>query len=356
MTTAEKLIKVAENVEKVYEAGYANGKAEGGSVEIVERNCNWTLFENNKDEFTTPYYIEINSSYGWILGHTAGSGKNFIIHCAGETLSFVAEYIGETSKLFVNGVEYGNTDLPHTFDKIYMETDIEIYFNNINWDTFRYSNLKIYSTKDVVDVDDLITKSNYDYRYLFAGSFWTDDNFKPTRNLTCGYAEKMFAYSKITNLKRILDGYGVSLNVSPASKNGSVTQMFQGSRITDVGVLDVSGGGLTYMLNGAKYLKNVERIVLKSDGSQAFTSCFDNCTALENISFSGKIGQSINLKWSTKLSDRSLMDIVISLSDTSTGKTCTLPTTARSNYDAVNGDGAWDSLITFKTNWSFAYA
>ena len=45
MTTAEKLIKVAENIEKVYEAGVEAGKAQGGNDEYY--NVFWDNFQSN---------------------------------------------------------------------------------------------------------------------------------------------------------------------------------------------------------------------------------------------------------------------------------------------------------------------
>ncbi len=209
----------------------------------------------------------------------------------------------------------------------------------------------------VLDFDRIqVNGTRTDYRYLFAGGFWKDDNFKPTHDIKAYYAEKIFAYSKITNLKKILEDCGVTLDVSVASKNGNVVQLFQGSDITDVGVLDVSRGGLAHMLNGAQKLKNVDKIILKDDGSQAFTGVFDNCKALEEIRFDGVIGQTLSISWSTNLSADSLEDIVMHLSDTATGKTVTFPTTAQSNYDAVKGEGAWSALVATKTNWTIAYA
>ncbi len=209
----------------------------------------------------------------------------------------------------------------------------------------------------VLDFDRIqVNGTRTEYRYLFAGGFWKDNNFKPTHDIKPDYAEKIFAYCKITNLKKILEDCSVTLDISIASKNGNVTQLFQGSSITNVGILDVSLGGVSYLLNGAQKLVNVEKIILKDDGSQAFTGVFDNCKVLEEIRFDGVIGQTFSIRWSTNLSADSLEDIVRHLSDTATGKTVTFPTTAQSNYDAVKGEGAWSALVATKINWTFAYA
>ena len=34
------------------------------------------------------------------------------------------------------------------------------------------------------------------YRYMFAGGFWTDENFKPTKDIIAHYAEKIFCPCK----------------------------------------------------------------------------------------------------------------------------------------------------------------
>ena len=83
---------------------------------------------------------------------------------------------------------------------------------------------------------------------------------------------------------------------------------------------------------------------------------FDSCGELEKISFTGSIIVGFDIHWSTKLTAESLESIVTHLSDSVTGQTITLPTTAQANYDAVKGSGTWATLIAPITNWTFAYA
>lgn len=70
MTTAEKLIKVAENVPKVYEAGFEAGKAEGGGDSYYDTF--WDGFQGNgernvyKQLFRTDYSLKTNKPlYYW---------------------------------------------------------------------------------------------------------------------------------------------------------------------------------------------------------------------------------------------------------------------------------------------------
>lgn len=112
---------------------------------------------------------------------------------------------------------------------------------------------------------------------------------------------------------------------------------------------------VTDLFNGCTSLKEIGKPL---DFSKAtYTSnTFKDCTALEKVSFVGSINKSIDFHWSTKLASNSLNSIITHLSDTATGQTITLSTTAQANYNAVYGEGAWTALVATKTNWTFAYA
>ena len=197
--------------------------------------------------------------------------------------------------------------------------------------------------------------TNTEYREMFAGRGWTNDDFKPIYDMVPIYCSRMFAFSGITNLKALLEKQGVTLDLRNVATN-QLIQMFTSSLITDIGILDVSNTAhLHNFFQDAAQLVNVEKVILSSEGNQTFTQAFGQCRSLVEIRFEGVIGQSISFQQSSKLSADSLESIVTHLSSTSTGQTITLPSTARSNYDAVKGEGAWNTLITPITNWTFAY-
>lgn len=139
-----------------------------------------------------------------------------------------------------------------------------------------------------------------EYSYGFAGAGWSDNNFKPKHNIVpVGNSVRyMFSSNNITNLKALLEECGVILDFSQVT---NCNYPFQGSTITDVGILDVRKcNEFKYFLYGSKNLKNIEKLVLKSDGSQVFdtTYSFGTCNALTHIIFEGAIGSNINTQWS----------------------------------------------------------
>ena len=158
------------------------------------------------------------------------------------------------------------------------------------------------------------------YSYGFAGVGWSDENFKPKYNIAPvgNTASYIFAQTRITNLKRILEDCGVTLDFSQVT---TMNYPFQGSNITDVGVIDVrSMSELKYFLFGSRSLKSVEKLVLRDDGSQILnaTYTFGNCESLTHMLVEGVIGQNgFDVHWSP-LDIESLVSIMNALQDKTT--------------------------------------
>ncbi len=197
--------------------------------------------------------------------------------------------------------------------------------------------------------------SRVNYQYGFAGYGWNDKTFRPKYDIKPTTAPYIFGMSGITNLKKILDDQGVILDFSECT---GMTHAFQNTQITHIGVIDTQNlSNLNYFAAGAK-LEYIEKLILKSNGSQTFTSeySFNNCNHLEHLIVEGMIGKDgFDIHWSTKLDADSLASIINCLSATTTGLTVTLPTTAQTNYDAVYGEGAWVALVATRANWTIAY-
>lgn len=100
-------------------------------------------------------------------------------------------------------------------------------------------------------------------------------------------------------------------------------------------------------------LHTIEKIILPSEANQAFYSTFGECTALENITFEGVIGNGFNMKWSTLLSRASIENIIGALSTTASGKTITLSQTAVNNAFTT---AEWTALVNTRSNWTIALA
>lgn len=100
--------------------------------------------------------------------------------------------------------------------------------------------------------------------------------------------------------------------------------------------------------------KNITTIPLIQPATwTGFTNSFNGCTGLVEVRFGGRsqISNNITFPDSTLLSKESIENIVSCLSDTTTGKTVTFHTTAKTNAFT---DAEWSALIATKQNWTFS--
>lgn len=153
------------------------------------------------------------------------------------------------------------------------------------------------------------------YELTFGGLGWNDEIFKPKYDMQPIYATRMFAHSKITDLKSILETLGITLDFS---KMISGVELFANSTITNVGVMDLTSmKKLDQVFYLAKKLQSVEKLILAEDGSQTFSSSltFGHCSSLTHIIIEGTIGQNnFNIQWAD-LDKESLLSILNALQD-----------------------------------------
>ncbi len=189
------------------------------------------------------------------------------------------------------------------------------------------------------------------------GSGWNDENFKPKYDLKPNNANTMFEYSEIVDLKGALERAGVTLDFSGVTNNRLV-QMFQGSLIQNVGIVDVTGcaglaSPLGYLFMGGSRLVNIEKWVMTDDGTQKFneTNTFQGCTRLEEIRLEGLLGCSLSFKDCAVLSNASVQSIIDHLKDLTgaTAQTLTLHATVGTNLSEEQ-----KAAITAK-NWTLVY-
>jgi hypothetical protein len=185
-----------------------------------------------------------------------------------------------------------------------------------------------------------------DYKYAFAGSGWTDELFKPKYDIKPTDARYMFTVSSITDLKNI----GVEFDLSSTSE---ASQLMAYSKIETVGVLDCTNMSyLSTVFYEAKALKSVDKIILKDDGSQGFTSAqnFADCSELTHCIFEGCIGQNgFNIQWSTKLDKESLLSILNCLKDYSKDTSHWTVTIGSENMAKLTAN---ELNIAYKKGWT----
>lgn len=180
------------------------------------------------------------------------------------------------------------------------------------------------------------------YEFAFSGERWNDETFKPKYTIKIAAGTSAFYNSRITDLTN------VSFDFSGAT---ILTRIFAGcTELEKVGEIDLSGtsASLVYMFTEASKLKSIEKLIVCENNSYSFS--FAGCTELENIIVEGTVGKNgLSFLNSTKLSKDSIISIISALSDTTSGYTVTLSSTAVSN---AFEDSEWDELISAKSNWT----
>lgn len=158
--------------------------------------------------------------------------------------------------------------------------------------------------------------------FAYAGSGWDDESFTPPRGtvLQPTYAWYMFASSGITDFVALCEERELTVDFS---KSTTLTYTFYsgyGTNITRVGVIDTTGcTDIMSTFYGQSKLHTIVKIILRADGSQKFSSPFNGCSALVNLTIEGVIGQNgFNVSPCTKLTHDSLMSIL------NAGRNCTL--------------------------------
>lgn len=198
-----------------------------------------------------------------------------------------------------------------------------------------------------------------DYRTAFYGLL--DEVFYPTHDIKPTIAQQMFSYSKITNLKQRLLDCGVKLDLSKATTVWEA--FFRAYELTHLPVIDTtSATSVDYMIADCTSLVEVEKIILKADGSQGSGGLLGYCSSLERVTIEGTIGKnSINLSRSRKLNKASIISVINALSTTSSGLTATISITAtnkefETSAGANNGSTSaeWLALIATRPNWTIA--
>lgn len=184
---------------------------------------------------------------------------------------------------------------------------------------------------------------------------WRASIFKPKYDLKPERADYMFMdmfpeYSSKGgySLVKALEDAGVTLDTSQCT---NFSYMFYYSYVNEIGEIDTrSATSVNAILSYARSVKKVERLILKDDGSQTLTASFEAAYALEDITFEGVIGKSIDFQ-ASPLSKVSITNIIEHLSDATTGRTITFKKSAK---EAAFTDVEWQEYTATKPNWTFA--
>lgn len=198
---------------------------------------------------------------------------------------------------------------------------------------------------------------NFGKRTSYNGVFfqWGDSAFYPKYDLIpIGNASSMFQQIKVKNFKQRLIDCGVTLDLSKAT---NVNYLFSVAEVTHVPVINTTSASSLASIFYNCRIVDIEKLILKSDGSQTFSDSFKWCESLVNLIIEGTIGKSgLDLRWSTKLSKASIISIINTLSTTTSGLSITLSKTAVDKAypipEGFTANADWAMLIKTRTNWT----
>lgn len=159
-----------------------------------------------------------------------------------------------------------------------------------------------------------------DYEWGFNGPGWTDTTFKPKYDIKPEMIDWGFQYSKITDLKGILESCGVVLDTSKAT---TMDQMFESSLVTHIPVIDMTSvsSAPSMIFSDCPNLVEIEKIVL-SPTKSGYSDWFGTSANLEEIRFENTIlNPTFNVTSLTNLSHDTLVDIIAHIKDRSTETT-----------------------------------
>lgn len=190
--------------------------------------------------------------------------------------------------------------------------------------------------------------------YNSAFLLWTDKLFYPKYDIRPTNAVQAFAQLGVANLTQRLKDCGVVLDLSGCT---SMSETFAYSTIlTHIPTVDcTSAASVRYIFANDRALVEIEKIVLKEDGSQDVTFTLNNCNKLEKVVIQGVIGSgNISAGASTKLNRDSIVSIINALSPTASGQTTTLSKTAVETAFGSTTSTEWSALVATKSNWTIS--
>lgn len=188
------------------------------------------------------------------------------------------------------------------------------------------------------------------YEAGFGGLGWNDTTFNPKYPIIPINAYLMFYSSGITDCYDILQQIDFSECIE-------LTNVFVQSKIQHIGTVNTTSATRINGTFGSNNLKTIDKIILKSNGSQTFNSGTFNAKILESVTIEGVIGQNIWFRTCTNLTTASLLSILTALSKDSTlatGKTITLATEHKAKIEA---DAACTAQLNaaIAAGWTVAY-
>lgn len=193
----------------------------------------------------------------------------------------------------------------------------------------------------------------------FAGTGWTIDTFRPTQDINItGSANYCFIYNACNaDLVEWCEQLGINITIKPSF----ATSMFQNSKFTRLPELDFSLlSSLSSTFTSCTELVTVDKLKINTKGTVAFSSTFNGCTSLKNITIEGIIGKDIDFKACTELSKASITSVMNARSTTATFTVTFAKAAVDKAFETAEGanDGStsaeWNALDNERPNVTIA--
>ncbi len=190
----------------------------------------------------------------------------------------------------------------------------------------------------------------------FAGRGWNRKTFKPKYNINYDNNYMLFRCSEIEgDLVEILKELGVTFDTSNATV---LIYAFSYTKFTRLGEINTEKcANLQQVFEGSNKLETIDKLILRTSTDQKYSNCFNNCTALKNITIEGVIQNNIDFK-SCPLTKKSIENIISVLSEQTTDYTLTLSLSAVNKaYETSEGmnNGSeseeWQTAVKEHSNW-----
>lgn len=153
------------------------------------------------------------------------------------------------------------------------------------------------------------------YNQAFYGERWSETTFKPKYSIIPTSAAEMFRGSLLNiDLSSLCSELNINIDFS---KCINATYLFYGSRLIRLPEINLTSTNniATREFGEMRSLKTIDKLIIKSDGSQVFGNTFTNDDKLENLTIEGTIGQNgFNVQW-CPLTHESLISIINALQD-----------------------------------------
>lgn len=339
MSIAEKLTTIAENEQKVYEAGAKN------RLSSVER-----VLSSGYTDYSYFFYVckDMATVPAELLGHSS-QGTNFSYMFDGCSNLTEVPLFDTSNGTNFNSMFKGCSKLTKVplFD-----TSKATTFSNMFSDCTKLTEVPLFDAPQVTSFSNMFYNC-YGLKSIPAMTLRGNCSSMFSGAYMIRMIDPLLDVSQVTNFGNMFSGaYFDSVPYLNCESGTSFANMFYQSAVKEIAGLNTpKGTGFNYIFSGCTALKTVGGIDLSSV-TGTFTNLFQSCSALENLTIWGSIqGNNLNVSPCTKLTHDSLMSIINALADISDSGTTKSVVFGSTNLAKLTEE---EKLIITNKGWNYS--